>query len=161
MNAGYIPLDHWIHEDGGRIIGEGCHIIDLMGFFVGFSVKSISFESLGPKTNKFSSSDNKSIILKYEDGSIATIEYFAVGNKNVSKEYLEIHFDEKSIIMEDYKNLYGYNIKIKPISTKRSEKGHFEELLRMHEILCGKSSQWPIDLNSMIETTRISLSLTL
>jgi len=33
MNAGYIPLDHWVHEDGGRIIGEGCHIIDLFNYF--------------------------------------------------------------------------------------------------------------------------------
>ncbi|MCK5644234.1 MAG: bi-domain-containing oxidoreductase, partial [Gammaproteobacteria bacterium] len=30
INAGYIPLDHWVHteEGGGRIIGEACHIID-------------------------------------------------------------------------------------------------------------------------------------
>jgi predicted dehydrogenase len=159
MNAGYIPLDHWIHEDGGRIIGEGCHIIDLMGFFVGFSVKSISFESLEPKTNKFSSSDNKSIILKYEDGSIATIEYFAVGNKNVSKEYLEIHFDEKSIIMENYKNLYGYNIKIKPIRTKRSEKGHFEEIECLYNALMSPLNSSPIDLESLIETTHITFAL--
>ncbi len=31
MNAGYIPLDHWVHgpEGGGRNIGEACHVYDL------------------------------------------------------------------------------------------------------------------------------------
>ena len=32
VNAGSIPADHWIHdvkEGGGRLIGEGCHFIDL------------------------------------------------------------------------------------------------------------------------------------
>ena len=33
MNAGYAEDHHWVHEDGGRIIGEGCHIIDLMTSF--------------------------------------------------------------------------------------------------------------------------------
>ncbi|MGB7568046.1 MAG: bi-domain-containing oxidoreductase, partial [Chitinivibrionales bacterium] len=160
MNAGYVPLNHWIHEDGGRIIGEGCHIIDLMGFFVGCSIKNLSFESLEPQTNKFSSSDNKSIILKYQDGSIATIEYFAVGNKNISKEYLEIHFDEKMIVMDDYKNLTGHGVKIKSIATKVSSKGHFEELVRLHETLCGENPAWPISLDSMVESTNITFEVT-
>ena len=31
MNAGYIPMDHWVHGDegGGRNLGEACHIYDL------------------------------------------------------------------------------------------------------------------------------------
>src|SRR5262249_45908422 len=28
INAGYIPRDHWIHADGGRIVGEFCHFVD-------------------------------------------------------------------------------------------------------------------------------------
>jgi predicted dehydrogenase/threonine dehydrogenase-like Zn-dependent dehydrogenase len=101
MNAGYIPLDHWVHENGGRVVGEACHIIDLASFLVGKPVVSMSFEHMNPSTEKFSKSDNKSFILKYEDGSIATIEYFAVGSREFSKEYMEVHFDEKTIIMDD------------------------------------------------------------
>jgi len=101
MNAGFIALDHWVHEDGGRIIGEGCHIIDLMSAIVGEKIISICTESLTPKNEKFSSTDNKSIILKYQDGSVATIHYFATGSKELSKEYMEVHFDNKSIIMDD------------------------------------------------------------
>jgi predicted dehydrogenase/threonine dehydrogenase-like Zn-dependent dehydrogenase len=159
MNAGYVPRDHWIHEDGGRIIGEGCHLIDLMSFLTGSSIARISYDSLQPRTGKYSQSDNKAIILKYQDGSIATIEYFAVGNKNISKEYMEIHFDEKMIIMDDYKMLSAYGFKIKPISTKTSEKGHFEELSRLYETLSGKNPVWPISLENMIETSQIALEI--
>ena len=35
MNAGYVPYDAWVHDDGGRIIGEGCHIADLMTYLTG------------------------------------------------------------------------------------------------------------------------------
>ena len=36
MNAGYIPLDHWVHgpEGGGRNIGEACHVYDVFDFLV-------------------------------------------------------------------------------------------------------------------------------
>ncbi len=38
MNAGYIPLDHWVHgphEGGGRNIGEACHVHDVFDALTG------------------------------------------------------------------------------------------------------------------------------
>ena len=37
MNAGYIPLDHWVHgpEGGGRNIGEACHVYDVFDSLTG------------------------------------------------------------------------------------------------------------------------------
>jgi len=156
MNAGYIPLDHWVHENGGRIVGECCHIIDLMTFFTGCKLKSICCEKLTPKTEYFTNSDNKSIIMKYEDGSVATIEYFAVGNKKFPKEYMEVHFDEKTIVMDNYQNLKGYGINIKEIKTKISEKGHLEELQRLYETLKCNKPNWPIEFWDMAQTTEAS-----
>jgi predicted dehydrogenase/threonine dehydrogenase-like Zn-dependent dehydrogenase len=159
MNAGYIPSDHWIHENGGRIVGEACHIIDLMTFLTESEIKSVSYQSLDPRTAKFSKADNKSILLHYQDGSIATIEYFAVGSKEFPKEYLEIHFDEKTIVMEDYKKLKGYGVHIKEINSKIAEKGHLEELIRLYDTLKGSNPSWPIQLWEMIQTTKITLDI--
>ncbi|MCG6188143.1 bi-domain-containing oxidoreductase [Maribellus maritimus] len=159
MNAGYIPLDHWVHEEGGRIVGEACHLIDLMTFFTESKIKSISVEELTPTNGAVSSSDNKSIVLKYQDGSVCTIEYFAVGNKSLPKEYMEIHFDEKSIVMEDYKQLKGYGIKINEIRTSGSEKGQLEELKALFESLTEKDKNWPIEWWDMVQTTEISLAI--
>lgn len=159
MNAGYIPLDHWVHEDGGRIVGEACHIIDLMSFLTGEAIKSVSVDSLMPATEKFSSSDNKAITLAYEDGSIATIHYFAVGNKEYPKEYMEVHFDEKTIILDDYKSLRGFGLKVNEISTPTSQKGQFEELELLHSVLTLRDKQWPISLENMIETTKVTFAV--
>ncbi len=99
------------------------------------------------------------VVLNYEDGSIATLEYFAVGNKDLNKEYMEIHFDGKSIIMDDYRILKGYGFNIKNIKTKKSEKGHLEELEILYNALIGNEEKWPIELWDMMQTSEVSLEL--
>ncbi|MEI6291845.1 MAG: bi-domain-containing oxidoreductase, partial [Chloroflexota bacterium] len=45
INAGYIPLNHWTHDPvlgGGRIIGEGCHFVDLITYLVGSEPVSVT-----------------------------------------------------------------------------------------------------------------------
>jgi predicted dehydrogenase len=154
MNAGHLPLDHWVHENGGRIIGECCHIIDLMTFFTGCKIASLSYEKITPATEHFSSTDNKSIILKYTDGSLAAIDYLSIGSSLFQKEYMEVHFDEKTIVLDDYRDLRGYGIKMRKISSRNAQKGHREELERLYSTLAGKEAEWPIPLWDMIQTTK-------
>ncbi|MBN1182927.1 MAG: bi-domain-containing oxidoreductase [Bacteroidales bacterium] len=157
MNAGYLPKEHWVHEDGGRIVGECCHIIDLMTSFTNSEILTISVDSLAPKTDYFSESDNKTITLKYKDGSVCCIQYFALGSRALPKEYMEVHFDEKTIIMEDFKTMKGYGLKVKEVSTSVSQKGHLEELERLQSALSGDDSSWPIELWDMLQTTKVTL----
>jgi predicted dehydrogenase/threonine dehydrogenase-like Zn-dependent dehydrogenase len=159
MNAGYIPLDHWVHEHGGRIVGEACHIIDLMTYLTDAEIESVSLESLSPKSEKYSFHDNKSIILKYTDGSVCTIGYFSIGSKEYPKETMEVHFDEKTIVMDDYKSLKGYGVKVAELNSSVSQKGHYEELIALHESITGKNKDWPIRLSQLIETTKITLEI--
>lgn len=158
MNAGYIPLDHWVHteEGGGRIIGEACHIIDLFSFLTESRVRAFSAANLRPGTGSISSSDNKAIVLEYEDGSVATLEYFAVGSNKLSKEWLEVHFDEKTIIVDDFKSIRGFGVKVKEIRTPFPDKGQLEELEILAECVSGKKNRWPISLESMFETTELT-----
>lgn len=158
MNAGYIPADHWVHQQGGRIIGEACHIIDLMTYFTNSRIASISSESLEPSNKKFLESDNKSIVLKYEDGSVCTIEYFSLGSKEFPKEYMEVHFDEKTIVLEDYKSLKGYGIKVDNIKSVASEKGQKEELSAFYDSIKEKQT-WPIEFWDQVQTTEITFAL--
>jgi predicted dehydrogenase len=162
VNAGYIPLDHWVHgeEGGGRIIGEACHFIDLFSFFTECKVKEIYTSTLTPKTQSLSSDDNRVVVLKYEDGSLATLEYFATGSKEFPKEYIEIHFDEKTIIIDNYKSLIGYGVKINQIKGKAPEKGHLKELEVLYDVLTGKRDRWPIELWDLLQTTEMTLMIT-
>jgi len=159
MNAGYIPLDHWVHkeEGGGRIIGEACHIIDLFTYFTQSQVRSFACGNLNPKTESLSSSDNLALFLEYEDGSIATLNYFSVGSTLLPKEMMEIHFDEKSIIIDDYKSIKGYGINVAGLKSPISDKGHLEELEILSDYLNGLRETWPIDLWDMFQTTELTL----
>jgi predicted dehydrogenase len=103
--------------------------------------------------------DNKSIILEYEDGSVATLEYFAIGSPELHKEQLEVHFDEKSIIVEDYKSIRGFGLTMPSLKSKVPEKGQCEELEFLAKSLKGFKTEWPISLDSLIETTEVTLNI--
>jgi len=135
------------------MIGEVCHIIDLMSYVVGEKALSVQIESLGQQGQ-----DNKSITLKYKDGSMATIHYFSVGNTQLSKEYLECHFEGKSIVMDNYQSLKGYGIKINPLHHKHPQKGHYETLEAFANSLAKKDSP-AIPLEELWKTSQVSFLL--
>jgi hypothetical protein len=111
---------------------------------------------LTPKTDKYSATDNKAILLKYKDGSVCSIEYFANGGKDLSKEYMEIHFDNKSIVLDDYRAVKGYNLKIVEIKSAIAEKGHLQEFEKVYEMISSNTGEMPIKLDELIETTKAS-----
>jgi hypothetical protein len=66
---------------------------------------------------------------------------------------MEIHFDGKSIIMDDYKSLKGYGVKLAEITDEISQKGQYEELEALYETIKGNKKEWPIELWDMVQTT--------
>lgn len=159
MNAGFQPADHWVHQDGGRIVGEACHLVDLTNALINHPVLSHQSVALNPKAGKILAGDNLVLNLKYGDGSIASIQYVASGNRKLPKEYMEIHFDEKSIVMDDYKSITGYGLKTSSLRSSKSHKGHLEELEVLYDFLSGQEKAWPVPPESLFETTRITLHL--
>ena len=159
MNAGHLPKDHWVLSEGGRIIGEACHIIDLMQSIVNAPVIELTSSELTPSTNYYSNEDNKSFTLKFEDGSIASIDYFSCGNSNLSKEFMEIHFDGNSIVMNDFKSLTGYGVKLKEFNLSTSDKGHLEELEALYNALKNNNTQFPISLNDLFSNSWVTFNV--
>ncbi|MDR1610873.1 MAG: bi-domain-containing oxidoreductase, partial [Candidatus Symbiothrix sp.] len=103
MNAGFIPPEVWVHDlqvGGGRIIGEACHFIDLCSYLSGSKVISVCMNSLG--ANPAENTDNVSILLKYENGANAVINYFANGSKAYSKERIEAYSQERTLILDNW-----------------------------------------------------------
>lgn len=112
MNVGFIPKDHWIQTEvgAGRIIGEACHIVELFCYLTGAKVAALSVETLRPITDNLLATDNFSVQFSFTDGSIATLFYTALGNMTLGKERMELFFDSKSIVMDDYVSLQGYGL---------------------------------------------------
>ena len=156
VNAGFLPKDHWVYseEGGGRIIGEACHMFDLFSYLTEADVKCINVDSISPKTAYVSSSDNFTTTLKYSDGSLCTLTYTSLGAKDFEKEYIEIYFDGKTLIVHDFKTLEIYGEKSKGWKGKQ-DKGHLQELKEFAKYASGKVNE-PIPLKQLIETTKLS-----
>lgn len=159
MNAGYIPLTHWVHgeEGGGRNIGEACHIYDLFNFFTDSEVASLETKSISPKTDQFAKNDNFVTIIKYNDGSVCNLIYTALGSKDYPKEEMEIYCEGKIIRMSDYKSLKVYGLKFKSIETKTVEKGHVEELQAFADAI--NKGKEAIPLWQQVQATEISFEV--
>lgn len=157
MNAGYIPLEHWVHteEGGGRIIGEGCHIFDLFNYFTDAEVESISTDSITPNGKNISQRDNVVTTIKYKDGSLCTLTYTSLGNNQYSKEFCQIYCDGKIITIDDYKKLTGYGVKVANIESKVSEKGQYEELIEFARAIKNREN-YCIPIWQLEQSTEIS-----
>ena len=66
--------------------------------------------------------------VKFENGTIANISYFANGSKKLSKEYLEVYSNGITAIITDFKQLEIYGNK-KTVLKGNQNKGHANEVL--------------------------------
>ena len=157
INAGIIPSEHWTQNSevgGGRIIGEGCHFIDLLRFLAGQEINGSVKVGL-----KSGVGDTVSIQLSFKDGSIGTIHYFSNGNKRFPKERLEVFAGGKILQLDNFKTLTGYGWKnFNRMKLWRQDKGHGAEVKAFLEAV-KNSSPTPIPFNEIIEVTRTTIEL--
>ena len=95
VNAGNVPASSWIQDNevgGGRIVGEGCHFIDLFRFLAGSEIVSVSARCVQNSPDQVNE-DKVAMVIDFEDGSVATLNYFANGHKSYPKERLQVFCD--------------------------------------------------------------------
>lgn len=158
MNAGFIPPEMWVHDlevGGGRIIGEACHFIDLCSYLAGSRVKAVCMNAMGE--NPEENTDNATILLKYENGTNAVINYFANGSKAYQKERVEVFSQERVFILDNWRKLTGYGAKGFSKKSGSMDKGQETEFgLLADRLKNGGESLIPFD--SIINTTKASFA---
>jgi len=158
MNAGFIPTDVWVHDmeiGGGRIIGEACHYVDLCTYLAGSKVIAVCMNAMG--VNPEENTDNASILLKYENGTNAVINYFANGSKAYSKERLEVYSQERTLIIDNWRKLKAYGFKGGGNTSSKQDKGHynqFKELIVQQQ----KGGNSIIPFDEIVNTTKASFA---
>lgn len=158
MNAGFIPSEVWVHDmevGGGRIIGEACHYIDLCTYFTGSKVKAVCMNSMG--INPEENTDNASILLKYDNGANAVINYFSNGSKAYSKERIEVYSQERTLIMDNWRKLQAYGFKGFSKASSKQDKGHFNQFSELIEQQ-KKGGNPVIPFDEIINTTKASFA---
>jgi predicted dehydrogenase/threonine dehydrogenase-like Zn-dependent dehydrogenase len=158
MNAGFIPDKIWVHDmevGGGRIIGEACHFIDLVSYISGSKVKSICMNAMG--VNPKESTDNASILLKYENGTNAVINYFANGSKIYSKERVEVFHQERTLVLDNWRSLKGFGFRNFSSSSTSQDKGHHNQFNQLIDSI-QKGGAQIIPMDDIINTTKASFA---
>jgi predicted dehydrogenase len=162
VNAGAIPVDHWTQDPdvgGGRIVGEGCHFIDLMRYLVGHSITGHQAMMIGNVPGVGIRDDKVSINLSFSDGSFGTIHYFANGGKAFPKERVEVFCGNAVLQMDNYRVMIGYDWpRFKKMKLRKQNKGQkacakaFIDSIRE-----GKPS--PIPYEEVMESSRVSIEV--
>jgi predicted dehydrogenase/threonine dehydrogenase-like Zn-dependent dehydrogenase len=158
INAGFIPSKIWVHDmeiGGGRIIGEACHFIDLISYLAGSKVKSVCMNSMGIESKE--NTDNASILLKYENGTNAVINYFSNGSKSYSKERVEVFHQDRTLIMDNWRKLKGFGFKNFNSASSSQDKGHQNQFNKLIEAIQNGGGQI-IPMDEIINTTKASFA---
>jgi len=160
VNAGAIPKDHWTQDltsGGGRIIGEGCHFIDLARHLADSKISSVQALKMNiPGEEELE--ENVIMNLSFEDGSIANIQYLANGDKAFPKERVEVFCGNKVLALDNFKLLKGYGWKeFSKFKTRVQDKGHTNGILAFIEGV--QKGIPPIPINEIYEVTEATFDV--
>ena len=96
-------------------------------------------------------------MLKYENGSTGVINYFSNGSKAYSKERVEIYSQERTLVMDNFRETKGYGFnEFHKLKTKL-DKGHANQFKKLVEVIQnGGSALIPFD--ELVNTTKASFA---
>jgi len=168
VNAGFLAADHWLRDPsrgGGRLVGEGCHFVDLCSRLVGEVVTSVSVRSLAPGPRTLAG-DNWLLTLSYADGSLASVAYISSADAGLAKERVEVLGDGRAAVIEDFRHveLYSSGRKQRRLPDRRNpraalrlqDKGH-EATLRAAIKFFREGGEPPLSYRRLLETTEVTL----
>lgn len=160
MNAGHIPLDNWVHgpEGGGRNIGEACHIYDLFTFLADSPVASVTARAIVPRTGYYGARDNFVATVGFQDGSVATLTYTALGTPRHPKERMEAFVDGQVASLDDYLTLSVAGSKAPGITLRAQDKGQLDELRAFGQAV-RDGGPWPIPLWQQLQAMEIAFAV--
>jgi predicted dehydrogenase len=160
MNAGYIPLDHWVHgeEGGGRNIGEACHLYDLFTYLANSECVDVQASAITPASTYHSRNDNFIATLGFKDGSVATLTYTALGSSLHPKEQFDLYVDGQVVSMNNYKSTVITGRPRMGVSTKFASKGQYEELVAFGNAI-NTGGDWPIPLWQQMQASKIAIQI--
>ena len=162
VNAGAIPSDHWTQDKavgGGRIVGEGCHFIDLLRHLTGAPIVGQHVVALGRHPALQVADDKATITLQFADGSVGTIHYLANGDKGFPKERLEIFCAGKVLQLDNFRRLRGWGWKgFSKMHLWRQDKGQAACAAAFVDAV-KQGRPTPIPLDEILEVSRVSIEL--
>lgn len=154
VNPGPMPTGHWLSDprEGGRIVGEACHFIDMAAFLTGEQPSRVF------ATGTPGHPEPTTIVLEFSAGSVLDLTYTHDGPQRLPKERLEVFQGGSSWLLDDWRSLEAYSgSKKKRLASGAQKKGHAEELAAFFDCV-RRGDELPIPLASFLSTTMVTFS---
>lgn len=152
INAGALPAGHWSNRSdmgGGRLVGEGCHFIDLARFITQSPIDTI---------HATGTSERFALAVGFADGSHAAISYTPDGARRFPKEMVVASSQGTTVMMENFRRLSIYTAAgRRNHSTIRQDKGHRNQIAAFHHA-CRSAGNAPIPRTETVEVALATLA---
>ncbi len=147
VNAGRVPAGHWTLDPaigGGRIVGELCHMLDLLAFWLGPDVIDWSATAVPASASGGATPQDAAVSLRFRDRAgaehVASLVYLSVGSRELAKEWIEIHAGGGSLRLEDFARLEAHGLGKSAPPARRPDKGHRAEIAAFRDAIRGRAT---------------------
>jgi predicted dehydrogenase len=155
VNAERLPDGHWLHGQGGYLLGEVCHFIDTVSA-LSAPVRRVAAAQTRPHGQMV-------VTLELGDGSIGSILYTTAGAAELPKERLEVYGDGRVAVLDDFARTDFYaNGRSTRFRTRPRAKGFAEEIRHFVGLVArdgGSDALFDQARNSTIATLRAARAL--
>ena len=164
VNAGVLPADHWLNdpvEGGGRLLGEGCHFVDLLCHLAGPGNAPVSVVASGHARDgeALQAAQDVAVTIRFADGSIGTLLYGTAGAAAAGKELVEAHRGDRSGRLDDFGTLQLWGGgKPRSESSRGRDKGHAAEVARFARLARGEEAPTPEETASYLVSMRVTFA---
>ena len=147
--AGRVPDGHWYldRRQGGRLLGEVCHFVDLAQALVGADIRDATAVLGGdPALGR----DGAAVALRFADGSVASITYGSTPPV-AGKEHIEVLAGSRQVIIDDFRSV---QVNGKTAWHGRPDKGHRAHAAAFRQAVAG-GGEMPTE--AMLSTMRATI----
>ncbi len=159
VNAGPLPADHWLHDPedgGGRLLGEGCHFVDLLATLAGSEALAAHAIATPPPGRPIECSDTFSAHIRFA-GGVGTLVYSGGGDPKLPKERIEVFGGGLSAVLDDFRRLEIFRSSKRQTTKSAQDKGHRAEIKRFVDAVNGAAE--PPSVASYLDSTWLTLAL--
>ncbi|MFI0542758.1 bi-domain-containing oxidoreductase [Streptomyces sp. WSLK1-3] len=156
VNAGRLTHGSWYLQqgtEGSRFAGEGGHFIDTASWLLDADPVSVYATAT-------SGNEDLQVVLRYPDGSTATISYVTTGPSGFPKETLDLVADGRALRLDDFvrASVYGRKKWVSSRLPKARDKGQNAELAAFVRAV-RTGGPMPVPLESLVATTAATLAV--
>jgi predicted dehydrogenase/threonine dehydrogenase-like Zn-dependent dehydrogenase len=159
VNAGRLPDDHWLHDPedgGGRLLGEGCHFVDLLSHVCHSDVISAHAVAVPQPGRPIECSDSFTAHIRFGN-AVGTLVYSGGGDPKLPKERLEVFGGGAAAVLDDFRVLTIHRAGKRRQWKSSHDKGHRAEVRRFLAAAAGEVE--PPTARSYLDSTRLTLAL--